>query len=613
MCDNGLVFRFPSPEEFNNVLSSLRDRHVRSPQIPLAKPVLTLELVWALPLVGVGILGVLYPLLLGAAFVMALVPWFMRLASGRLSRPAVIGGPLFLFVFSACLSMGSSYDPASSWPMLVTLLASVNLFFAIINAPVQPRRLAGGLVLIAGLVALYFVGQYDHFHYRYEWGWPEQLGRFISARLPNLVIYTPHPNAVAGFLEGPFLLSLALAWQARGRGRQLAWSLVVVLLAGGLFVSGSRGAGLGLVTAAGLWLLLAARRSQRLVMAGLAAATGSLGLLLLWWFSWRLPGLASAPKALHSRLVLFRNTLYLLGDYSLTGIGLGDVFAMIYSRYQLLIQVPYITYSHNLFLAVGLSLGVLGLAALAWLLVVFYRYVGRVERRQPATLFRASWLGVTVIFVHGLVDAPQFSAPGWTMPMLFALLGLTVAIGQSRYNVEARNTTWSYRRRLALGGLLLAGLVIWRQPLAGAWYANLGSIYQTRAELTPGLDQAAREAALARAGHYFEQALRWEPRQPTANRRLGMLALNREVFEISITYLERAYRQEPGNQATLKALGYAYLWTGQLDQSEPLLRQLDDQDELVEELGNWQRWWASQERPDLALWAGKMAQRLSSI
>jgi hypothetical protein len=603
----------------NNVLSSLWDRHVRSPQIPLTKPVLILELVWALPLVWAGILGVLDPLLIGAAVVMALVPWLGRLVSGRLSRPAVIGGPLFLLILSAWFSMGSSYDPTLSWPMLVTLLASVNLFFAIINAPVQSRRMGGGLVLVAGLVALYFVGQYDHFQYKYEWGWPEQLGRFISAHLPDLVFYTPHPNAVAGFLEGAFLLSLTLAWQAPGKRRQLAWSLVVVLLAGGLFVTGSRGAGLGLIVAAGLWLILAAHRTQRLVMAGLAAA-GSLSLLLLLWLSpflWRLPGLASVLETVHGRLVLSRNTLYLLGDYSLTGIGLGDVFAMIYSRYQLLIHVPYMTYSHNLFLAVGLGLGVLGLAALAWLLAAFYRYVGRVEQtgldRQSTSLFRASWLGVTVIFVHGLVDAPQFSAPGWPMPMLFALLGLTVAIGQSERKVEAKGLAWSYRRGLALTGLLLAGLVIWWQPLAGAWYANLGSIYQTRAELTPGLDQAAREAALARAGHYFEQALRWEPRQPTANRRMGTMALNREAFRTAITYLERAYQQEPGNQATLKALGYAYLWTGQLDQSEPLLRQLDDQDELVEELGNWQRWWASQERPDLALRAGKMAQRLSSI
>jgi len=48
-----------------------------------------------------------------------------------------------------------------------------------------------------------------------------------------------------------------------------------------------------------------------------------------------------------------------------------------------------------------------------------------------------------------------------------------------------------------------------------------------------------------------------------------------------------AYDQEPGNQAALKTLGYAYLWTGQLDPAEKLLRQRDDREALVEELGTW--------------------------
>ena len=98
--------------------------------------------------------------------------------------------------------------------------------------------------------------------------------------------------------------------------------------------------------------------------------------------------------------------------------------------------------------------------------------------------------------------------------------------------------------------------------------------------------------------------------QPGANRRIGMMALELHQFEVAVPYLERAYRQEPRNQAALKLLGLAYLWTGDLEAAEPLLRQIDSQGGLIEELSNWQRWWASEEQVDLSEAAGQMAQRL---
>ncbi|NJN98069.1 MAG: tetratricopeptide repeat protein [Anaerolineales bacterium] len=110
----------------------------------------------------------------------------------------------------------------------------------------------------------------------------------------------------------------------------------------------------------------------------------------------------------------------------------------------------------------------------------------------------------------------------------------------------------------------------------------------------------------------FTHALSINPVQPVANRRLGLMALDRENFETAVVYLSQAYHQEPGNQATLKALGYAYLWTGQPDSAEPLLRQLDNQSELAEELTNWSLWWNNHNKPELAEYAGEMVRRLSA-
>jgi tetratricopeptide (TPR) repeat protein len=338
----------------------------------------------------------------------------------------------------------------------------------------------------------------------------------------------------------------------------------------------------------------------------------------------QLPVFGSILETANSRLILYRNSLHLLADYPFTGLGLGDTFAMLYSRYQLLIPVPFLTYSHNLFLSVGLGLGGLGLLALAWLLASFYAFVIRVEKARGKVrhllLFRAAWLGATVTFIHGLTDAPQFTGSGWTMPMLFGILGLTVALGRSALNEDDREEAERDARYRRWGWLALAAVVVilfglaaifWR-PLMGAWYANLGALQQTQAELSPNLDSAAREAAATQAVNYFARALTLVPAQATANRRLGLMALNRENFETAAIYLEQAYQQEPKNQATLKALGYAYLWTGQPDLALKLLQQIDDQSELVEELDTWSWWWSTQNRVDLSRYSGEMAQRLSA-
>ncbi len=604
-------------------------RRRQTPLTHFVHQVVAWELFWPLPLIGLGLLRIEEWALVGPALALALLPWLARwLAWGWPTRPTYMSGALALFVVSAPVGIWASYDPALSWPLLWTLLGSVSLFFALINTEVSPHWLAYGLVGVATLFAFYFIGQYGHFHYQYETGRLAYLGRLTGSILPRLVFFTPHPNAAAGFLESSFLLSLVLAWRARG-SEKLIWGGAAALIAYGLLISGSRGAWVGLVVAVSLWVLfLIPQQNLRWLISGVAlvvVAAGAYGVTQIVLSSGPLPLLTSTVYTAMSRLTLYRNSLYLLSEYPFTGIGLGDTFGMVYSRYQLLIQSPYLTYSHNLFLSVGLGLGLLGLAALTWLLISFYHFVRRVEKvglsTQLAPLFRAAWLGTTVTFVHGLTDAPQFAGTGWTMPMLFGILGLTVAVGRLALDeAEAEEAEFSVNSHHRLGWLtgglvaavLLVSLLVFWRPLLGGWYGNLGAIQQTRSELSPQLAEPDREAAAEAAVNNFARALSINPVQPAANRRLGLMALDRANYETATVYLDQAYRQEPGNQATLKALGYAYLWTGQLDLAEPLLRQIDDQSELIEELGNWSYWWNSQNKPELAEYAGDMVRRLAA-
>lgn len=589
---------------------------------------MALELIWPMPLLAVGVFEVLTFWVVMIALLLALLPWVVRwLMTGQLTQKLFVGGPILLLVFSAFITLWASFDLALSWPLLLTLLGSVSLFGTIVNSNISPQRFGLALILLACVVALYFVGQYGYFFYPYEEGWLADWARRTSLWLPNMVMFTPHPNAVAGFLEGVWLLGVVLAWQAKAK-RRFWWGLSVVIITYGLFITGSRGAALGMATAISLWLwLLIPSRRWRRVIAGAVIVLVALGAYLIIGLALNthyVPEARSTLEAVAGRLTLYRNDFYLLGDYFFTGIGLGNTFAMVYSRYQLLIQVPFMHYAHNLYLSVGLSLGVIGLAALAWLIYSFYHFVLKVERiglpSEALRLFRAAWLGVTIIFGHGLTDSPQFAGSGWTMPMFFALLGLAILNGQIALTATPPQSsatqfyvgpTWKKRLVGLALALVLISTAVWGRPILAAWYANLGAIYQTRAELAPDLDEPAREALAYQAAEHFKQAVQLWPNQTVANRRLGMMAMDKNEFTQAVAYLERAYQGEAQNQATIKALGLAYLWVGRLDQSETLLQQVDDQLEMVEELRNWSNWRASIGQTQLSNYALEMAKRLA--
>jgi O-antigen ligase len=131
---------------------------------------------------------------------------------------------------------------------------------------------------------------------------------------------------------------------------------------------------------------------------------------------------------------------------------------MVYSKYALLIQVPFLTYSHNLFLEIWLDQGLLGILAFLSLIAAFYLFVRRVlshlskpalslvegiEEKAPSAAFQGCWLGVTATLIHGLFDARQY-ADSWTLPVLFVLLGLAVGTGlgivQTGQNTALRRT-----------------------------------------------------------------------------------------------------------------------------------------------------------------------------
>lgn len=113
------------------------------------------------------------------------------------------------------------------------------------------------------------------------------------------------------------------------------------------------------------------------------------------------------------RLKLWEATLAMIGDHPLFGVGL-DNFLYQYPRYMLpeAWEEPDLSHPHNILLDWWTRLGILGVAALIWLLVGFFERGLRLYRSLEDGELRVLVLGLMASMVdflaHGLIDNSYF-------------------------------------------------------------------------------------------------------------------------------------------------------------------------------------------------------------
>lgn len=523
----------------------------------------------------------------------------------RLSLP--FDALMLAFALSAGLGLLVAYDRALGFNTLLAVFVSAGVYWAaahLIRSWERARHFSL-LVVGAGLIyTLVFILLYDYQNYIEMPDLILRLGTLTTA-LPAFPVHI-HPNSAATAATGVLPLAVTLALSTRhGEGRALWW-MGIAALAYGLLLTFSRGAFIALALT--LLLALAALVLPRwaalvllaLVALGAAVALVGGGPTLERAFAWA-----------YSRYELYRNSLYLAKDYAFTGVGLGEAFAMVYSRFGLLIQVPFLVHPHNLPLAVWMGHGLLGVAALTGLIMIFYLYVRKVTRcAQPRWLFHGAWLGVTTTLIHGLFDAQQYSTEGViVMPFLFALIGLTVASGRlALHKVYWQEHGFSLRyipRALpAVGALLLIGAgAAFGSLIAAAWKTNLGALAETRGALAAELSAAERLALYDEAARHYSAALALAPKWASASRRLGNLDVTLGQYDAAVPLLEAAAAAEPDNPAAIKGLGLAYTWTGRVAEAAAAFNRLDDPAAMASELSTWGYYRRDQGQPLLAAYA----------
>jgi O-antigen ligase len=457
------------------------------------------------------------------------------------------------------------------------------------------RRTALVLAATGGALAAYVILQYRHLGYPDKLDAVRGLGAMTSALLPAMSDWTPFPNSVATFLEGllPLALGLALGRRLQRAGRVSA-AILLATIALGLVLTASRGAWIASAGALALWPLIIRAGARRHALTAIAAAIAAGLVAASGWALFARP----------DRLDLYRHSLSLVRDFPFTGIGLGDQFAAVLSQHALLIQVPFLTYSHNLFLDLWLELGLPGAVTWVALVAVLLAVAVAGERAELGSGFRGACLGLLAIVIHGLSDARQ-SVDAWTWLPFFALLGLIAArLRRVRVTVPRAGVAWV----AAAPAALLAVVVLFLWPLDAAWHTDLGGLDEVYAR-NGAVREDSRAAAVAAARTEYLGALRLDERQPTAHRRLGILAMADARFADALAHLEAAAAADPGNWTTRKALGLACTWTGDIERASRVLASLDDPT-MPGELNAWSSWRESRGELSLAQRAAQVSLRL---
>lgn len=390
-----------------------------------------------------------------AGFVLVLLSWLRRWwVRGRIVHRTLFDLAIFALLLMVPVSMWASADLSVSIIPLGQVVAGVNVFYAIAERVETKEDIylaAAGLVGLGVVIAAVAPFGVDWIKTKFL-ALPQVYGRFLQI-LPNAI----HPNLLAGALA--LILPLAVAGllfaplhPLSPRGRRIARIFLAVglaIISVFLVLSQSRG---GLVATVMGLLLLLAFKGRVALGAGVAASAGVAAYVLSRIDAQKLADLffsTDTINGLAGREEIWSRAIYAMQDVPYTGIGLGMFSRAVKVLYPLFLAGPDVDvgYAHNVYLQVGVDLGIPGLVAymaiLTLGLVIAWQSFLSARQRQEGDMAAVALglaVGLVVVMLHGLVDSAIWD----TKPAIlsWALFGMIAAVDRQRRPVLADTGEW---------------------------------------------------------------------------------------------------------------------------------------------------------------------------
>lgn len=367
--------------------------------------------------------------------VLSLLRW---LSQGSWSVRTPVDGLVLVLTGMAFLSLWITPLPEVTRPQVYRLWTGLGFFYVLINWLTSFGRAAWLAVGAAGMAPAFAVLAV------FSVEWPAGKLPLIPVSLydhfSSLFQDAIHPNVLAGNLAVVLPLGMAFLLFGWGNVSIKPWvqALLRVLLAAVmafsiliLFLTQSRGAWMALALAVCVLIVLRFRWGWLMVLLAGAASLG--GVYYFVDISWLVRWLRSSYLIgdLRSRMELWARGLFMLEDFFFTGIGMGTFAQTTDALYPLRGKAP--PHVHNLYLQVGLDVGVPGL--LAWLaiflIVTWAAWCLVHQKNNRETWFRSLGAGIlgsqAALALHGMFDSVT-----WGMirpaPLIWGLWGLCLGV-----------------------------------------------------------------------------------------------------------------------------------------------------------------------------------------
>jgi len=305
--------------------------------------------------------------------------------------------PPFIFLLISTLSLFASEYLTFSIREYRTVILEPLLFYFLLVHTVDDRRgiwrFLNAFVLLSAVVALASL-----YHYFFI-GVVEATGGVRRI----LAVYWS-PNALALFLGRGLPMTVTLALFAREKRWLYALASLAIVVC--LYFTYSRGAWVGVAFA--LLFVAALRGSRRLLALGgtVAVAVGS---VLAFFLRERF----ISSNTIQQRFHLWQAAVNMIRDHPILGVGL-DNFLYQYPNYILkeAWAEPNLSHPHNILLDFWTRLGILGVGAMLWLQVTFWRAGFRIckgWKGEEGQIWALALMASMVDFlIHGLLDNSFF-------------------------------------------------------------------------------------------------------------------------------------------------------------------------------------------------------------
>jgi hypothetical protein len=573
-----------------------------------------------------GWVWMIYPEMGPWSVLIALFPLAFRTIAGKSPfQRTLFDWPIAIFLLTVWVGYWVSYDKAAAWNKAWLIVLAVLLYYALSAQPRQNWIWVSIIFFLVGIgVSVYFFLTYDFANTsgrlalwwldtRPQFGWP-----------------AIHHAYICGVVVITMLVASYGIWQCRtflfgGRWVLLSWLFFsgLGIDIGAFTLTSSRGMWLALAAALGIWILWKVITSSRFSVLRMLKSVFPFIILIylamMIFFVYIGPGGLdySSEQSVYgsnTRSDLFLRGVLVLEDVPILGGGLNS-FPGLYSQYMLGIPIFYFANSYNLFLDVAIEQGLAG--GLILMLLYFgsaWHLSKTIVTSQVAEIQTFSWLALfTLVFaiIQGMIYDYLYNGIGVILllfPVGIAMIGILNTSGLKQNNAKGVSVSV-----FAVSIVLITLSVINLNLVRAIWYANLGVIQMAQVELagfpTDKWTEPTILPDLETAEASFRSALHFDPANRTANHRLGLIAMLRQDFDAAINYLEVAHEQAPEHRGIIKALGYSYVWLGEVERAQMLLSEIP---EAEHELSVYDWWWEDHGRDDLSANAALMASRFES-